>query len=91
MQKLLARPQLIFNFIDSSQFKFTVCLFYSILCKEENIWFHRDSCVSSTELPVHLYLRTECHADLYMTVFVFLTELMGSAEASKCVYPLFYL
>lgn len=31
MQKLLARPQLIFNFIDSSQFKFTVCLFYSIL------------------------------------------------------------
>lgn len=33
----------------------------------------------------------ECHADLHMTVFVFLTELVGSAKASQHVYPLFYL
>lgn len=33
----------------------------------------------------------ECHADLHMTVFVLLTELVGSAKASQRVYPLFYL
>lgn len=75
------------TFFRSVHAKVTVCLFilFYILCKVENIWIHADSCVSSTELPVHLYLRTECHADLYMTVFVFLTELMESAEASKCI------
>lgn len=83
-------PQLVFNFTDSVQFKLgslhacsaALC---SILCKEENIWIHGDSCISSAEPPVHPYLWAECHADLYMTVFVFLTKLMGSAKASECV------
>ena len=86
MQKLLGSPQLIFNFTAALHANFI--LFWA---KGENIWIHADSCISSTQLLVHLYLRTECHADLYMTVFVFLTELMESTKASKCISVVLFI